>query len=115
MRSVNFSDESGSVLVEFIVMGLLLQLLLLAGGLTLIETQHQQLAAESLARHSLRSFLLHGTPIEVTAKDLAEQFRLSTGYEVSLDCQGNCEQSGDIAALTVRVGGTSARVFMAVP
>ncbi|MEY4993595.1 MAG: hypothetical protein RIS82_717 [Actinomycetota bacterium] len=115
MRSVNFKNDRGSTMVEFIILGVLLQALVLTAGLGLIAMQHKQLAAEAMARHALRSLLLHRVPMAVTADDLAQQFRISESYQLQLECSDTCTTPGDIAVLKVSIGQVSAEASMVVP
>ncbi len=115
MLSVRLNDERGSSLIEFVVLGLLLQLTLLTSGTALLAWQHDQIASESISRHALRSHLLHGLPIQETVDDLTTQFQVGSKVSWVLDCDGSCADSGSIAALRVQIGAVSATSYLPVP
>ena len=96
--------ESGNALIEFVLYGLVLQVLVLTFGLHVMSTQAQQLAAESAARHSLRSYVLSGVDPEFSANAIVRDFGLVSKVEVQLTCNPDCESQGSILNLKVWVG-----------
>ncbi|WP_296631376.1 hypothetical protein [Rhodoluna sp.] len=114
MQLVNFKDDRGSAVVEFIGFGLLLQILLLTGALQIAEVQKQQIAAEAIARHSLRSYVISGVSIESTAQQVARDFGIAQLPSVQLVCRPDCETPGALAQLRVVVGKAVAQSAMRV-
>lgn len=110
-------DERGSAVLEFVGFGLLMQIPLLMMSMDLVELQQSQFAAEAVARHSLRSFILLGTPVETTAAEILKDFRLTTNPKLELDCKPstNCAAPGSILTLRVQVGRAQAQSRMINP
>lgn len=111
---MNFRDESGSAVIELLFFGVVLQVPLLVLSLHLGDVQSRQFAADSVARHALRSFVLFRTPVNEAAIEIAGQFGLEMEPKVYLVCKPDCETEGAIAALTVtftEVQGTSKSVI----
>lgn len=109
---MRIKDERGSSMIDFLGFGLLLQIpvLLLASHLATIQAN--QLAADSIARHSLRSFVLQDTPVELTARQISEDFRLKIEPVVELDCIPDCISPESILRLKVSIGGVRATSVM---
>jgi hypothetical protein len=105
---VRINDERGSSMIDFLGFGLLLQVpvLMLATQLATLHTN--QLAADSIARHTLRSFVLQDAPVELTARQIAEDFRLKINPVVELDCHPDCISLESILHLNVSVGDARA-------
>jgi hypothetical protein len=95
-------------MIDFLGFGLLLQVpvLMLATQLGTLLTN--QLAADSIARHTLRSFVLQDAPVELTARQIAEDFRLKISPVVELDCKPDCVSPESILRLNVSVGDVRA-------
>lgn len=110
-------SDSGSAVLEFVGFGLLLQIPLLIIAMSLAEVQQEQFAAEAIARHSLRSFVLAGTPPSETAAEVVTDFRLKAAPILQLSCRpiGDCEASGAIITLKVQLGRAQAQSIMTSP
>ena len=105
MSWTNFlRQDSGNALIEFVLYGLVLQVLVLTFGLQVMSTQAQQLAAESAARHALRSYVRAGVDPVISANAIVKEFGLVSKVEVQLSCNPDCESQGSILNLTVRLG-----------
>lgn len=102
------ADESGSAIIEFLVFGVLLQVGLLTLFLQIVNLQTNQLVAESIARHSLRSFVIYDEEINQTALQIAKDFRVSYVPEVEIFCDPNCSDEGSLLRLNVTVGSAQA-------
>ena len=117
-RAVNrLSDEGGSAVLEFVGFGLLLQITLLTIAVDLAAVQQSQFAAEAVARHSLRSYILAGTPVELTASEIMRDFLITSEPTLQMSCLpvGECEASGSIVTLKVIVGRAEAQSSMRNP
>lgn len=105
MSWTNFlKRDSGNALIEFVLYGLVLQVLVLTFGVQVMSTQAQQLAAESAARHALRSYVLSGVDPAISAIAIVKDFGLVSKVEVQLTCNPDCESQGSILNLKVQVG-----------
>lgn len=111
------ADESGSAVLEFVGFGLLLQIPLLMMAVNFAEVQAAQFAAEAIARHSLRSFVLTGASVAETAEEIIADFRLSTKPTLQLSCRpiGDCTNPGDIVTLRVQLSKAEAQSVMRHP
>jgi hypothetical protein len=109
---VRISDERGSSLIDFLGFGLLLQIPVLMLATQLATVNINQLAADSIARHSLRSFVLQGASVDLTAQHISEDFHLKNNPVVQWDCQPDCINPGSILRLKVNVGGARANSVM---
>lgn len=110
MLHVNFSDEEGSAVLDFIGFGLLLQLPLVLFANNLVMAQHDQLTAEAITRDALRSLVLLGKePLETTL-ELADLYGLpSNRIEVTLTCRpASCQQEKAWVNVTTRIGDVRA-------
>ena len=114
MQLENFKSDKGSAVLEFVGFGLLFQITILAAALQVAEIQLDQIAAESIARHSLRSFILAAVPIEATAQQVATDFGISKIPNLQLSCEPDCETAGSLANLRVLVGKAVAQSTMRV-
>lgn len=112
-----FADESGSAVLEFVGFGLLLQVPLLMMAVNFAEVQAAQFAAEAIARHSLRSYVLTGASVTETADEIISDFRLSTKPTLQLSCHpiGDCNNPGDIVTLRVQLANAKAQSVMRHP
>lgn len=113
MRSVNVRNESGSVVLEFVGLGILAQVPLLLVAIGLTSLQHDQLAADAINRDALRSFTLQGRAPEVTAVEIAKDFGVAIErVDIQLDCEdGDCESPGALLRMTTKVGVVVATGF----
>lgn len=116
MRRVNLSNkkgtESGSALVDFVLYGLLIQMTVLIFGLQIFSLQSAQLAAESAARHALRSFALVGTDPEESVRSIAQDFNFSEDYNVSFSCVPDCISKGSKLKVVVKISSATATARM---
>lgn len=109
---MRIKDERGSLMIDFLGFGLLLQIPVLVLATQLATIQANQLAADSIARHSLRSFVLQDTPVESTARQISADFRLKINPVVELNCEPDCTSPESILRLKVYVGGIQATSVM---
>jgi hypothetical protein len=96
---LKLTDESGSAIIEFVVFGLIAQLVLFGFLIKLGVDFRSELAAEALARQSLRSIQLSSSQdIGISmAETVAREFGLSTSdYKINI-------QDGCPSDVTVRV------------
>jgi hypothetical protein len=108
-------DERGSVLVEVVAFAVVGFGLVLTLGLNMLEQERKVLELQSIARNSMRSYLLH------TAGDLYEEVsRLQStsklfseeSIDVYITCEPtNCELQNSMIWLELSVGGLSAKAF----
>jgi hypothetical protein len=106
VKFANFKCDVGSVVLEFIGYGLLLQVPLLMLVIGLSAAQHDQLVAEAIARDSLRSFMLIDKAPESTASEVAKVYGLSVDrVHISISCQDNdCLKAGNKIRVITKVG-----------
>jgi len=114
MRLAKFNDENGSAVLEFVGFGLLFQISILIAALQVAEVQKLQIASESIARHSLRSFILGQVSVESTAQQVAQDFGITQTPVLQLSCNPDCESSGSIANLRVILGKAVAQSTMRI-
>lgn len=108
-------DERGSVLVEVVAFAVVGFGLVLTLGLNMLEQERKVLELQSIARNSMRSYLLH------TASDMDEEVsRLQStsklfseeSIDVSITCEPtNCELQNSMIWLELSVVGLSAKAF----
>lgn len=112
LKFAKFSSEDGSVVLEFIGLGLLLHVSLLVLVLNLGSLQHDQLAAEAISRDSLRAFLLIGKSPSETATEIARAYRVEPSrLSVTLMCQDDdCETGGNRIRVVARIGSIQSEV-----
>ncbi|MEY3889415.1 MAG: hypothetical protein RLZZ90_673 [Actinomycetota bacterium] len=110
-------NDAGSAILEFVGFGLLLQVPLLMMAVNFAEVQQTQFAAEAIARHSLRSFVLMGTPVSEAAAEIITDFRLTTQPSLQMSCRpvGDCEIPGSTITLKVLLGKAQAQSVMRHP
>ena len=109
---MRISEERGSALIDFLGFGLLLQIPILLLATQIFTIQSNQLAADSIARHSLRSFLLHEIPVEITAHEIAKDFGLTIEPSVQLTCKPDCTNPESILRIDVAVGAVRSNSTM---
>ena len=105
-----FSSDQGSAAIEFIGLGVLIQLGLLAFGAQLIQVQHNQLAAESMVRNGLRSFTLTGKSPTQTAGEIAAAYGIPASKIVmAVNCgAADCAVQGSWMKFLVTIDQSSA-------
>ncbi|MFM1984105.1 MAG: hypothetical protein RL723_540 [Actinomycetota bacterium] len=106
--SIKESKETGSALIDFVLYGLLIQMTVLVFGLQVFSLQSAQLAAESAARHALRSFALEGTDPEESVRSIAKDFNFSEDYKVSFSCVPDCISAGSLLKIAVNISSATA-------
>ncbi|CAB4618255.1 unannotated protein [freshwater metagenome] len=104
---MRIKDERGSALIEFVTIGIALQLALYLAGSQVFHFQAIQLAAEAASRHALRAFLISGEPIEKTVRSVLKDFGALQQHSQSLGCSPDCVSSGSVITVTVTVEGAS--------
>ena len=102
-------DDRGSVVLEFLAFGLLLQLSVLIWLINVSSIQGQQIAAESVARHSLRAFLLNDTEPEITGQQILHDFGIPLQPRLNFACEPDCDTPGSVLRLQVQVGAAKAQ------
>ena len=106
MKFASYKSDEGSVVLEFIGFGLLLQIPILMAVLALSAAQHDQFVAEAIARDSLRSFMLIDKAPESTASEVAKVYGVSVDrVHISIACQDNdCLKAGNKIRVITKVG-----------
>lgn len=105
---MKIKGENGSMVVEFVLYGVLLQIGILVLSLTAFNLQAQQLAADSIARHALRSYLVSQIEPEVSADQVLYSFQSKSKASLKLECVPDCESSGSVLTLWVKLGQATA-------
>ena len=108
-ETLRFHDDRGSVVLEFLAFGMLLQVLVLMWLINISNLQGQQIAAESVARHSLRAFLLTGTQPQITGQQILNDFGIKAQPRLNVTCEPDCDSPGSVLRLQVAVGAASAQ------
>lgn len=105
--------ERGSAPLE-LILGSLMLLLPLNLALGLLEIQSDQLLAENIGRHALRSAVLNGSNLidyqrlaTATAIEIAMTWNPNKSSQIQLSCDGSCKK-GSRLNLIVRVGNATA-------
>jgi hypothetical protein len=111
----NFKDESGSAILELVIFGFALQLSVMIAGLNVLAVQKDQITAESIARHSLRSYLLSQTDPESTARELIDESKSKSNLSLNILCEPDCEKPASIVTLEVTLGRAKAAATMVHP
>jgi hypothetical protein len=109
---VKIIDDRGSALIDFLGFGLLLQIPLLLLSTQLAAIQSMQLAADSIARHSLRSYVLQGKEPQETALQIANDFHLSGDPKIELICEPDCISPFSVLRLNVLIGSVKSSSVM---
>jgi hypothetical protein len=105
---VKSNSENGSMVVEFVLYGVLLQLGILVFALNAFNFQAQQLTADSIARHALRSYLVGDVDPEISANQVLYSFQSRSTVELRLECDLDCTSTGSLVTLWVKLGEASA-------
>lgn len=108
-NSLRFVDDRGSAVLEFLAFGLLLQVSVLMWLINISSIQGQQIAAESVARHSLRAFVLSGTQPQITGQQIVNDFGIKVQPELNFTCEPDCDSPGSVLRLQVSVGAGKAQ------
>ena len=118
MRWQRFKTDRGSAILEFIVVGILLNVGILVFSTQLMQIQRDQMVAESVARHATR--LLSRGATEIEAQNLASQIAQQFGYgpdliSVRATCSSEgCNQIGDFVTLQVKANRATTTATMPV-
>ncbi len=115
MPKRSFSERGSAPLEIAALMAILL--IPISPMLNLFETALDHIAAESIARHSLRYALLQAEPAAMSELVELSVARLAEGWgrvaDFSFSC-GSC-QRGSMAQLTVSIGNASATQTAGIP
>lgn len=111
------SADSGSAAIELVALSVLL-VLPLGFYANAVQQISEQLLAEQIARHAIRSLVLSSQPQSlVLARQQAREISTSWGSnresQISLNCQATC-QPGDLLTISVGVGQATAIQTMAI-
>lgn len=109
---MRIKDERGSAVIEFLGFGLFLQIPVLLLAIQLSAIQATQLAADSIARHSLRAFVLQEADISKTALQVAQDLRLTSKPSVTLKCDPDCYSDESLLRLVVKLDSIEASSVM---
>jgi hypothetical protein len=110
-------DDGGSAVIEFIVLGLLAQLLILTFGLGALQGQRQQFAVTLAARQAARLVTQHPEEAfspEVLGHELESSFDMQSG-SLRLTVSPFSPQPGQLVAATAAIGAIRSTVVMRVP
>jgi hypothetical protein len=105
-------DQRGSAIIEFLLFGIVFQMAVLVLGLQIFSIQTSQLAAESIARHALRSFVVADQDPKVSAAELITTFDPKLRVQVVLKCQPECFTDGAVVTIRVQVEDAQASATM---
>lgn len=100
--------DRGSAIVDFVFYGVVIQVAILVFGLQVFSMQSAQLAAESAARHALRSFVLNGADPDESVRRIAQDFGFVGQQKVLLSCLPDCVSEGSVMQITVVVASAKA-------
>lgn len=103
-KNLRLKSDAGSAVIEFLAFGLVLQVTVLLALIQVSGVQAQQLAAESIARHSLRAFMLSGTQPEITGEQLSFDLGVAAKPNFALSCTPDCLSDGSVVRLSVQLG-----------
>ena len=102
------NSEKGSMVIEFLLYGVFLQIGILVFSLNALSLQAQQLAADSIARHALRSYLVSQIEPEISANQVLHSFQSNSKAVLRLECEPDCSSSGSLVTLWVKLGQATA-------
>ncbi len=102
------NSEKGSMVIEFLLYGVLLQIGILVFSLNAFGLQAQQLAADSIARHALRSYLVSEIDPQISASQVLYSFQSNSKAVLKLECEPDCASSGSLVTLWVKLGQATA-------
>jgi hypothetical protein len=87
----------------------------MVAGLNVLAIQKDQITAESIARHSLRSFLLSQTDPATTAQAIVDESKSKSNFSLILVCELGCDQPESLVTLEVTFGKAHAVATMVHP
>ena len=118
MRTIKWlSDDAGSAVIEFIVLALLAQLLILTFGLGALQSQRQQFAVSLAARQAARLVTQHPEAAFASddfGRDLEATFGLQDG-SLRVSVSPASTKPGQLVAATAAIGAMKSTVVMRVP
>ena len=106
--SYHYASERGSIFLEFLGFGLLLQIFALSLFIQIANLQTYQLAAESIARHGMRSFVSAAVDPNETAAQILNDFGLMSKPDIRMECKPDCFEQGSKILLRVNLNSASA-------
>lgn len=111
--ATDLKAEQGSAILDLLGFGILLQIPILMFATVALNTQHQQLALESIARHGLRAHVLWPDQANTSrvVSELATDFGLATSalkWELSCTPDPDCLADSSMTRLQVSLGGVIA-------
>ena len=115
MKTRSVLDERGSVLVEVVAFAVVGFGLVLTLGLNMLEQERKVLELQSIARNSMRSYLLHSASDmyeEVSRLQSTSKLFSEERIDVSIACEPtNCALQNSMIWLELSVGGLSSKAF----
>ena len=111
MPSAKFNDETGSVVLEFLGFGVLLQVPILMFATAVLGLQHDKFAAEAITRDALRSYTLLQIEPSATVAILAQAYKVSPDrIRVEMSCwPQSCGNPDNWVRVTTRIGTATAQ------
>jgi hypothetical protein len=113
-----FIEEKGSAILEFLIFGLAANLALLTFSVEIIQSQKNQLAADSIARHASRDFSLNLSEISAqqVASEVATGFSLQPNqWQIAAECEpADCMAADALVKIQVSVENSRATAQMPV-
>jgi hypothetical protein len=118
MKSFDFSVEEGSALLEFVVLGLLGQVVVLGLAIPALNNQRQQLAATNLAAQISRGVATQRFDSS-SFTDVEEQTRanydLPDDVEITISMTPESPHSGQVFEVTASIGSVAAHEKRRMP
>ena len=102
------APERGSILLEFLGFGLLLQVLALTFFVQIVNLQTHQIAAESIARHGMRFFVSSNVDPNETSLQILDDLGVMSKPDIRMECKPNCFERGSKIVLRVNLNSASA-------
>lgn len=98
MRSLRFSDDSGSAAIDFIVFGVICSCAVLFSSLTIAAIQHEQLIAQQYSKQLARSIMFGDTDLSVVERNLSKAYGLEVDdLDFSVTCEPACGDLNNIS------------------
>ena len=119
MPRLNFNDEAGSALIEFVGLAALLMLPIMWFSIDMVAKQNDQFAATAMAEHGLRAWVqsdvADSSNFELAMQQIADDFQV-TQAEIrwQVDCGEiqPCQPASQVVRLIVRVRDATATAVM---
>ena len=115
--SKNLRADDGSASIEFIVLGLLAQALILGFGLSALQEQRTQLGVQLAARQAVRLVALQpdqATQLHALTNEIETSVGLAPGG-LKLSQVPERPSAGELVSVRATIGGTSSTSTMRVP